>query len=139
MAVLTIPNMQQQYALKNPVIYVEKGDDKIFSHIQGHERWRSNINYDGITESFKKKSLAFLFSDRGLYKPGEKIKFKGITRELTKDGLKIPNTKISCKELFNKALFVLLNIPPDNSNNIFFGKMCYSTNEWLSSRFFFFF
>lgn len=97
MAVLTIPNMQQQYALKNPVIYVEKGDDKIFSHIQGHERWRSNINYDGITESFKKKSLAFLFSDRGLYKPGEKIKFKGITRELTKDGLKIPKGKYTCK------------------------------------------
>lgn len=97
MAVLTIPNMQQQYALENPVIYVEKGFDKVLSSIQGHERWRSNINYDGITESFNKKSLAFLFSDRGLYKPGEKIKFKGILRDLTKDGLKIPKGKYTCK------------------------------------------
>ena len=66
----------------NPIVlYVEKGDDKVLFEPNDHSPWRSGIySYEGAKDALTEKTRIFMFCDRGLYKPGETISFRGIDR-----------------------------------------------------------
>ncbi|MCR4822572.1 MAG: alpha-2-macroglobulin [Treponema sp.] len=64
-----------------PYIYVEKDGDKVYFQPDDHAPWRSGVySYEAVPKEIKSKPRVFLFSDRGLYKPGESISFRGIDR-----------------------------------------------------------
>lgn len=72
-------------------IYViaEKDGDIAFSSsdwTQGFNPWDFGLMEDYNSGSFK----SFLFTERGVYKPGETIHLKAITRKLTSNGLVTP-------------------------------------------------
>ena len=69
-------------------IYVEKGYDRIeFEPNQSHDVWRANIyNTAYPTRIHKSKPVTYIFTDRGLYKPGETVSFRGIDRNLLYGG-----------------------------------------------------
>lgn len=70
-------------------IFAYNGDDFAFSTSnwdQGFSPWEYGIygSYTGET------SKAYLFTERGIYKPGETIHFKAIFRKVTDNGIIIP-------------------------------------------------
>ena len=65
-----------------PLIYAQKDDDKILFRPDDHAPWRSGIySYSSVPNQVKAEKRIFMFSDRGLYKPGEKVSFRGIDRD----------------------------------------------------------
>ena len=62
-----------------------KGADVVeYKPNSSHNVWRSNVwNTVYPTRADSTRMETFLFSDRGLYKPGEKVSFRGIDRDLT--------------------------------------------------------
>lgn len=65
-----------------PVILVEKDDDKAMFLPDGHYPWRSGVYaYSSVPDNIKSNPRIFMFSDRGLYKPGETVSFRGIDRD----------------------------------------------------------
>lgn len=78
----------------SPVIiaYVEKEGDLAFSMSDWSEGFYS---WDfGIWENYgDKKTKGYLFTERGIYKPGESIKLKAIIRNVTDKGISIPNVE----------------------------------------------
>lgn len=65
-----------------PVILVEKDDDKAMFLPDGHYPWRSGVYaYSSVPNRVKASPRIFMFSDRGLYKPGETVSFRGIDRD----------------------------------------------------------
>ncbi len=65
----------------NVVVNINYGDDKVMFRPSSHSSWRSGISTDSIYTALKKYQRTFMFCDRGLYKPGETITFKGIDRD----------------------------------------------------------
>ena len=64
-----------------PAVLVEKKGDKITFLPQSHSPWKNNIyNTRSVSEAISLFQRLYIFSDRGLYKPGEKIRIKGIDR-----------------------------------------------------------
>lgn len=61
---------------QNVVLLIKKGKDKIAFFPAG------NGYCEGLSKARKVKPVVFLFCDRGLYKPGEKITFRGIDKNL---------------------------------------------------------
>ncbi|MDR0785483.1 MAG: alpha-2-macroglobulin [Treponema sp.] len=60
------------------------GDEAEFIPNDSHNLWRFNI--EGYAEPRtveKARALVFLFTDRGLYKPGETVSFRGVDRTLS--------------------------------------------------------
>lgn len=59
-------------------IYVVNGDDRVAFAPNSHNSWRSGI-YNG-SYSYARKAFprTFMFVDRGIYKPGEIVTFRGI-------------------------------------------------------------
>lgn len=45
-----------------------------------HSSWRDGVDQASIKDAYSEKPRIFMFSDRGLYKPGETISFRGIDR-----------------------------------------------------------
>ncbi|WP_294427765.1 alpha-2-macroglobulin [uncultured Treponema sp.] len=65
-----------------PYIFVEKDDDKVIFEPENHSPWRSGIySYSKVPNEIKAEARIFMFSDRGLYKPGETVSFRGIDRD----------------------------------------------------------
>lgn len=66
----------------SPVILVEKDDDKAMFMPDSHYPWRSGVYaYSSVPDKVKGEARIFMFSDRGLYKPGETVSFRGIDRD----------------------------------------------------------
>lgn len=63
------------------VVEIESAGDKVIFKPSSHSSWRSGISTDNIHGALKKYQRTFMFCDRGLYKPGETITFKGIDRD----------------------------------------------------------
>ncbi|MDE7227748.1 MAG: Ig-like domain-containing protein [Treponemataceae bacterium] len=66
-----------------PVILVEKDDDKAMFLPDSHYPWRSGVHYayGNVPPWVESSPRIFMFSDRGLYKPGETVSFRGIDRD----------------------------------------------------------
>ncbi len=61
-----------------PHIYVESGSDKAVFKSNSHSPWRSGIESVGSpSNALRAKDRILFFSDRGLYKPGETLSFRG--------------------------------------------------------------
>ncbi len=69
--------------LTSPFILVETDDDAVTFYPSSHSPWRNGVyNTERYQTAGKKKEVTFIFSDRGLYKPGETVSFRGIDRDL---------------------------------------------------------
>ncbi len=65
-----------------PAIIAEKDGDKVLFRPENHYPWRSGIySYESAPSKISAKARIFMFSDRGLYKPGESLSFRGIDRD----------------------------------------------------------
>jgi uncharacterized protein YfaS (alpha-2-macroglobulin family) len=65
-----------------PFVYVEKEKDRALFRPVSHNVWGFGV-YAGEPESAERvKPVTFMFSDRGLYKPGETLTFRGVDRTL---------------------------------------------------------
>lgn len=64
--------------------------DSVISNLwnNGLEPWRFNVgySYDPVQES----ANAYLFTERGIYRPGEKVYLKGIVRQLQNGQIRLP-------------------------------------------------
>ncbi|MBQ9537942.1 MAG: hypothetical protein IJU95_01620, partial [Treponema sp.] len=64
-------------------IEAKTSDDRVIYSADSHDLWRSGVGNDGsIAAATKTKGVTFIFTDRGLYKPGEKLSFRGYDKNL---------------------------------------------------------
>ena len=61
-------------------VFVEKDGDKAVFYPHTHSPWRFDVYAANPQEIAETHQRTFLFSDRGLYKPGETVSFRGIDR-----------------------------------------------------------
>lgn len=76
-------------------ILVESGDDKVIFYPSSHSSWRDGISTASIYNARTPKQRTFMFVDRGLYKPGETVTFRGIDRDQLLGTLKAKQTSYS--------------------------------------------
>ncbi len=69
--------------VSNLRILARKGSDKAIFYPASHNPWRHNIPTNDLNQARKAVTRAFIFTDRGLYKPGETVSFRGIVRDQT--------------------------------------------------------
>lgn len=69
-------------------VYVENGDDKAVYTADSHSSWRDGVPTYYTTRARQVKQRTFIFVDRGLYKPGETVTFRGIDRDQVLGSLK---------------------------------------------------
>ena len=62
------------------VISVHYNGDRIKFKPTGHYPWQYSVTSDDISNALKEKPRTFMFTDRGIYKPGETVTFRGIDR-----------------------------------------------------------
>ncbi|MCQ2591160.1 MAG: MG2 domain-containing protein [Treponema sp.] len=62
-------------------VYVIDGDDKAVFAPSSHNTWHFDINTGDRTKVRVPTQRTFMFVDRGLYKPGETVTFRGIDRD----------------------------------------------------------
>ena len=66
----------------NFAIAAEKDGDVATFKPESHYAWRAGIyNSDSVASVLQDKARIFMFTDRGIYKPGETVSFRGIDRE----------------------------------------------------------
>jgi uncharacterized protein YfaS (alpha-2-macroglobulin family) len=65
---------------RRPFVYAEKDGDRAAFAPDSHNMWRYGINSSDAAEAERVEPVTFLFTDRGLYKPGETLTFRGIDR-----------------------------------------------------------
>ena len=65
----------------NLTVYVAKGDDKAVFTPTSHNSWRDGVTTSSRHDARKAQQRTFLFVDRGVYKPGETVTFRGIDRD----------------------------------------------------------
>ncbi len=76
-----------------PEIYAfvsSAGGDAVVSNLwnNGMEPWRFNLDYNYNPETEQTRSM--LFSDRGVYRPGEKVYLKGVVRQMKNGAWNLP-------------------------------------------------
>ena len=83
-ALIALPEkaFSRQYE-KDIFVAAETIDDRVIFQPQSHNLWRFNVEGIGRPEEAEdEREAIFLFTDRGLYKPGETLAFRGIDRRL---------------------------------------------------------
>jgi len=63
-----------------PFIMAEKNGDRAIFNPETHNMWQAGVNTSAPQRAEEIIPVAFMFSDRGLYKPGETITFRGVDR-----------------------------------------------------------
>jgi len=63
-----------------PYFLAEKGEDRAVFNPSSHNTWSFGVQSAVPQRAEEIVPLAFLFSDRGLYKPGETLTFRGVDR-----------------------------------------------------------
>ena len=76
-------------------LLVESGDDKVLFYPSSHSSWRDGVSTSSIYSARKPAQRTFMFVDRGLYKPGETVTFRGIDRNQLLGTLKAVETSYS--------------------------------------------
>lgn len=72
----------------NFAVAVEKDGDMLTFKPQEHFPWRTGVyNYDSVGFALNDRARTFMFTDRGIYKPGETVTFKGIDRDQKLGGI----------------------------------------------------
>ncbi|MBQ7166960.1 MAG: alpha-2-macroglobulin [Treponema sp.] len=76
------------YAFPDTSVYcfyieAKTSDDRVVYRADSHDFWRSGIsNYEPMRDAVTPRGVTFMFTDRGLYKPGEKLSFRGYDKNL---------------------------------------------------------
>jgi uncharacterized protein YfaS (alpha-2-macroglobulin family) len=65
---------------ERPYIYAKKGEDRAVFTPSSHNMWRSSVYTQSPMRAERVKPVVFMFTDRGLYKPGETVTFRGVDR-----------------------------------------------------------
>ena len=68
------------YGFDTPFVMVEKDGDRAVFNPSSHNIWNFGVSYDIPQRAEEVTPLTFMFSDRGLYKPGEVLTFRGVDR-----------------------------------------------------------
>ncbi|MCR5218029.1 alpha-2-macroglobulin family protein [Treponema sp.] len=71
---------------------VTTDDDHMIFDGNTTSMWRYGVDSYSPSYSASKRKVTFMFTDRGLYKPGEKVSYKVIDRELYKGKYSVPDT-----------------------------------------------
>lgn len=80
-------------------LFVQKDDDKVTFNVNNHAAWRFSVH----TRSFgtvDAEYLTFMFTDRGIYRPGETVSFRGISRTQYGDDLYSEYNGKNCTVIF---------------------------------------
>ncbi len=73
----------ESWKMDRLALEVSKGEDRIYWEPSGHDAWRYDVAGRADPEDVEAaQEVAFLFSDRMIYRPGETLKFRGIDRNL---------------------------------------------------------
>lgn len=73
------------------LIYVENGDDSVlFSPYTNQMRGEGSWRYPSFAR--RPNEITYMFVDRGLYRPGEIVSFRGIDRDLCEGVLSVPSS-----------------------------------------------
>lgn len=86
LAVLSIPKdyfnfiSSNNYKENSIAVFVEKDHDKATFYPNNHNSWNDGVSTDYISRALQSYQRTFMFCDRGIYKPGETITFRGIDR-----------------------------------------------------------
>ena len=62
-------------------VYVVNGKDKAAFSPGSHNSWREGVSTGSIERARKPQQRTFMFVDRGIYRPGETVTFRGIDRD----------------------------------------------------------
>jgi alpha-2-macroglobulin len=73
-------NTGRWWGFETPFVLAEKDGDRAIFTPSSHNNWRFGIESGLPQRAEEITSLAFMFSDRGLYKPGEILTFRGVDR-----------------------------------------------------------
>ena len=65
---------------EEPFVLAEKDGDQAIFYPNSHNAWRFGLNSGLPQRAEEITALTFMFSDRGLYKPGEVLTFRGVDR-----------------------------------------------------------
>lgn len=78
------PDELQAWSRENFEITVSKGDDTIIFKPSecSHNNWRHGVDSSTSVKAMKRKMTTFMFTDRGIYRPGETVTFRGIDKNL---------------------------------------------------------
>jgi uncharacterized protein YfaS (alpha-2-macroglobulin family) len=63
-------------------VYAKKDGDQAVFQPRGHNSWAFNVENNSPQRAEVIEPVTFLFTDRGLYKPGEILTFRGVDRSL---------------------------------------------------------
>ena len=66
---------------RNLFVYVVNGKDKAAFAPGSHNSWREGVSSASLDRARKPQQRTFMFVDRGIYKPGETVTFRGIDRD----------------------------------------------------------
>lgn len=80
-----------RYRGNSVLIYVENGDDAVLFSPNSHYARGEGIYNRNPSQARRKNQKTFMFVDRGLYRPGETVTFRGIDRTLQMGQYKIYN------------------------------------------------
>ena len=83
-------------AERSYIYLAQKGDDLTYALSttqSGIRGW--NFEIDETWEEGGASLLGLVFSDRGLYRPGQHVKLKGLLRQTVEKGLQVPSGKVS--------------------------------------------
>ena len=62
-------------------VYVVNGKDRAAYSPSSHNAWREGVRTSNMSAARKTQQRTFMFVDRGIYKPGETVTFRGIDRD----------------------------------------------------------
>ncbi|MDR2802728.1 MAG: hypothetical protein LBB22_00375, partial [Treponema sp.] len=74
--------MENSYQRSIPFVFAEKDGDRAVFQPSSHNSWRFDIYKVQPEYADRAMPVTFMFSDRGLYKPGETLTFRGVDRSL---------------------------------------------------------
>ena len=66
---------------RDAFVYVVNGKDKAAFSPSSHNSWRDGVTTASLNRARTPQQRTFMFVDRGIYKPGETVTFRGIDRD----------------------------------------------------------
>lgn len=66
---------------RNTFVYVVNGKDKAAFAPASHNSWREGVSTASLERARTPQQRTFMFVDRGIYRPGETVTFRGIDRD----------------------------------------------------------
>jgi uncharacterized protein YfaS (alpha-2-macroglobulin family) len=73
-------NTKAEWGYKAPYVMAEKDGDRAIFSPSTHNHWAFGVDYQRPQRAEEIAAVTFMFTDRGLYKPGETLTFRGVDR-----------------------------------------------------------